>query len=193
MQEQTPLEVADAIIVASSNDPGAASYAAELYSLNFAPVIVFSGHILPGQTTTAADWLARIARDHGVPESAILREQTATNMGETIRRSQALLIEKGTVPRSIIVIDRPYALRSLAATAEAQWAGTPAKIVARHEAMELPEYSFRHGRGETIRGTLGSFQRLRPYAKKGYLAEQTIPTEVQEAYDLLLRRGHHTA
>jgi uncharacterized SAM-binding protein YcdF (DUF218 family) len=192
METQTPLAPADAIIVGSNTDTGTAAYAAELYGLGFAPVIVFSGDKQPGMDQTQADLLARTARDCGVPESGIMREQTARNGGETIRNAQALLSESQEAPKRVILIDRPYSLRSLLATAEAQWAGSRPAFIARHEAMGLPEYSLRHGRGETIRGLLGSFQRLRSYAKKGYQSPQVIPDNVQDAYDTLIQRGHHT-
>lgn len=191
MEIQSPVAQADAIIVAGS-DGGAAAYAAELYSLNFAPVIVCSGRALPGMDQPEADLLARTLRDCGVPDRAILREQAAQNPGESIRLSQVMLTAHDITPKSVILVNYPFSSRSFLATARAQWPDPKPVFIARHEAIGLTEYSLRHGRGETIRRTLGEFQRLRSYAKKGYQAPQDIPDEVQAAYDTLIRRGHHT-
>lgn len=191
MEVQSAVVQADAIIVAGS-DTGAAAYAAELYTLNFAPVIVCSGRMQPSMDQTEADLLARTLRDCGVPDSAILREQEARNPGESIRLSQALLAKHEITPKSVILVHYPFSSRSFLATAEAQWPDPKPAFIARHEALGLTEYSLRYGRGETIRRTLGEFQRLRSYAKKGYQSPQVIPDEVQEAYDALIRRGHHT-
>jgi hypothetical protein len=191
MEIQSPVAQADAIIVAGS-DSGAAAYAAELYALNFAPVIVCSGRALPGMDQTEADLLARTLRDCGVPDAAILREQTARNPGESIHLSEILLTEHSVTPKSVILVHCPFSSRSFLATAEAQWSDLRPTFITRHEAIGLTEYSLRYGRGETIRRTLGEFQRLRSYAKKGYQSPQLIPDDVQEAYDTLIRRGHHT-
>jgi len=191
METQSPVAQADAIIVAGG-ESGAAAYAAELYSLNFAPVIVCSGQALPGTDQTEANILARTLRDCGVPDAAILREQEARNPGESIRLSEAILAEHKIVPKNVILVHYPFNSRSFLATAEAQWSDPKPTFIARHEATGLTEYSLRYGRGETIRRTLGEFQRLRSYAKKGYQAPQIIPDNVQEAYDTLIRRGHHT-
>jgi len=191
MEIQSPVAQADAIIVAGS-DSGAAAYAAELYSLNFAPVIVCSGHAQPGMNQTEADHIARTLRDCDVPDRAILREHAARNPGENIRLSQIILAEHNITPKSVILVNYPFSSRSFLATAQAQWPDPKPIFIVRHENISLTEYSLRYGRGETIRRTLGEFQRLRSYAKKGYQSPQDIPDEIQAAYDTLIRRGHHT-
>lgn len=191
MEAQSPVAQADAIIVAGS-DSGAAAYAAELYALNFAKIIVCSGHAQPGMDQTEADLLARTLRDCGVPDSAIIREQEGRNLGESIRLSQELLAENNIAVDNVILVHYPFSSRSFLATAQAQWTAPQPTFIVRHEAIGLTEYSLRYGRGETIRRTLGEFQRLRSYAKKGYQSPQVIPDDVQDAYDTLIRRGHHT-
>lgn len=192
MEIQTSLGHADAIVVGGSTDGGVASYAAELYAMGFAPTIVFSGQQQPGMDTTEADFLADIARDHGVPESAILRERQAKNAGENIRMAEAMLAENGIQPKKVILIHKPYMTRPFLATAEAQWSDPKPTFIVRHEPISLPEYSLKRGKGEVIRYTLGDFQRMRTYAKKGFQSPQEIPENVQEAYDTLLWRGHQS-
>lgn len=192
MEIQTPLAHADAIVVGGCSDSGVASYASELYQTGFAPVIVFSGFQQPGMETTEADFLASVARSRGVPESAILREPKARNTGENIRYCQKLLAENGIIPKIVILVHQPYMSRRFLATAEAQWADPQPKFITTHEPISFTEYSIKQGRGEIIHKMLGDFQRMRPYAKKGYQSSQEIPDDVQQAYDTLLWRGHHS-
>ena len=192
MSIETPLAHADAIVVAGSADMDVAAYAAELYGTGFAPLLVFSGAAQPGTDTAAADLFAKVALSRGVPDSAILREPHAINAGQTIILSQRLLAKQGITPTTIILVHKPYMSRSFLATAEAQWARVKPVFIARREHVSFVEYVLKHGRGETFRQVLGDFQRLRPYAKKGFQSPQLIPNTVQTAYDMLLRRGHKT-
>ena len=190
MSYETPLKPADAIVVGGCSDTGLAHYAAELFHMNFAPLIVFSGYQAPGMDTTEADLLAHAARQLGVPESAILREPTASNTGDNITHSAALLHEQGIAPERVILVHKPYMSRRFLATAEAQWPAPQPEFITRHQAMTLTEYSLKHGRGETIRRTLGDFSRMAKYAKKGYQAVHDIPLEVQQAFEIMASRNH---
>lgn len=181
---------ADVIIADGTKDINVAHLAAELYGMSFAPTMVFSGGGQPGSDMTIADAMTKIARAYDVPESAIIKDPQAVNTTQVITHAQALLAEQGITPKTVILADAPYMSRTLLATAQAQWKGDQPEFISRHESTSLPEYSLRHGRGETIRDILGNFQRLRSYAKKGYQAEQVIPAEVQTAYDAMIWRGH---
>lgn len=189
---EAPLSHADAIIVGGCTDTGVASYAVDLHQAGFAPVIVFSGYKQQGMDMTEADLFAQVARRRGIPESAILRESQAVNTGQNITLSQALLAENNIIPKTVILVHKPYMALRFLATAEAQWSGKKPIFITRHEPITFVEYSMRQGRGETIHKLLGDFGRMRPYAKKGFQSPQEIPDEVQAAYDLLLRRGHRT-
>jgi len=125
-----------------------------------------------------------------VPESAIIREQSASNTGENIRNSQATLKEQGINPGKVILVHKPYMARGFLATAEAQWNGPKPEFMVTHEEISIDNYYLKLGRGETIRKMLGDFNRMKAYAKKGYQTPQQIPDEVQEAYDALVLRGH---
>lgn len=187
---ESPLKHADVIIADGTKDVNVAHLATELYGMSFAPLMLFSGGEQQGSDMSKADSMAKIARSYDVPESAIIKDTVATNTTQVITNAQALLTEKGIVPKSIILVDAPYMSRTLLATAQAQWKGDLPEFINRHESTSLAEYSLRHGRGETIRDILGNFQRLRSYAKKGYQAEQIVPDEVQTAYDAMIWRGH---
>lgn len=190
MSYETPLQHADVILVGGCSDTGLAHYAAELYHMGFAPYIVFSGYQAPGMEMTEADLLAQAARQLGVPESAILREQTAMNTGDNITHSANLLREKGIHTERVILVHKPYMSRRFLATAQVQWPEPRPDFITRHQIMPLTEYILKHGRGEVIRKALGDFNRMAKYAKKGFQAHHDIPAEVQEAYDIMAARGH---
>lgn len=187
---ESPLKHADVIIADGTKDVNVAHLATELYGMSFAPLIVFCGGEQEGSDMSKADAMTKIARSYEVPESAIIKDITATNTTQVITNAQALLTEKGITPKTVILVDAPFMSRTLLATAEAQWQGDQPEYISRHESTSLAEYSLRHGRGETIRDILGNFQRLRSYAKKGFQSEQIIPDEVQTAYDAMIWRGH---
>lgn len=190
MSYETPLRPADVIVVGGCKNTQLAVYASELYQTGFAPRIVFSGHAQPDMDITEADLLAHVARQSGVPESAILREQQAKNTGENITLSAALLKEQGIEPKTVILIHQPFMSRRFLATAQAQWPAPQPEFITRHEPTSMVEYTIRHGRGETIRKTLGDFSRMEKYAKKGHQAHHDIPAEVKEAYQIMAERGH---
>jgi uncharacterized SAM-binding protein YcdF (DUF218 family) len=190
MSDETPLQQADVIIVGGCSDTGLAHYAAELYHMGFAPYIVFSGYQAPGMDTTEADLLAQAARNLSVPDSAIFREQTASNTGENITRTITLLEEKGIAAKRVILIHKPYMSRRFLATAQAQWPEPQPMFISRHENISLTEYTLKHGHGEVIRRVLGDFSRMAKYAKKGFQAHHDIPESVQEAFDIMADRNH---
>ncbi len=190
MSIETPLRPADAIVVGGCKNIQLAIYASELYQTGFAPLIVFSGHAQADMDITEADLLAQTARQSGVPDSAILREQHAKNTGENITLSAALLKERGVEPKSVILIHQPFMSRRFLATAQAQWPAPQPEFITRHETTSMVEYTIRHSRGETIRKTLGDFSRMEKYVKKGHQVHNDIPLEVKEAYRIMFERGH---
>lgn len=190
MSVEDPLRPADVIVVGGCKNTQLAIYASELYQTGFAPLIVFSGHAQADMDMTEADLLAQAARQSGVPDSAILREQHASNTGENITLTAALLKEQGIEPKTVILVHQPFVSRRFLATAQAQWPHPQPEFITRHETTPMVEYTLRHGRGETIRKTLGDFSRMEKYAKKGHIVHNDIPAEVKEAYQIMANRGH---
>lgn len=190
MSIETPLQPADAIVVGGCRIIGLAEYAAELYHSGLAPFIVFSGYQTAEMNVTEADLLADVARNLGVPESAIFRERFASNTGENIRFSAQLLRDAGITPRNVILIHKPFMSRRFLATAEAQWPDPQPRFIARHEAITMSDYEVKYGREGMVRGTLGDFKRIEKYAKTGHQSPQFIPAQVQQAFETLAQRGH---
>jgi uncharacterized SAM-binding protein YcdF (DUF218 family) len=92
------LEKSDCILVFGSHDTRVAERAAELFLEGWAPILIFSGGL--GRLTegiwedTEAEKFSAIAKNNGVPESAILIENKSTNTGNNILFTQALLKKK---------------------------------------------------------------------------------------------------
>ena len=76
-----------------------------------APRILFSGG--RGNFTEAWDepeavLFARRAEELGVDRNVILVETASSNTGENIKNSHRLLVEKGLLPRRIILVQKPF-------------------------------------------------------------------------------------
>ncbi len=129
MQMHHPLEKADAIFVLGSSDTRVAEYAAKLYQEGWAPLIIFSGNTgTRGKSRelwgmSEAEKFASIAREMGVPETALLLEDKSTNTGENIQFTKVLLEKNNLHPRKLILIQKPYMERRTYATFMKQWPG----------------------------------------------------------------------
>lgn len=111
---------ADIIFVPGGNYPYAAIHAADLYLAGFALYIMPSGKysILKGRFElpydTECDYLCDILKQHGVPESAIIREDQATFTYENAIYSRRKLDELHiSVRRAILCCQAFHARRSL--------------------------------------------------------------------------------
>ena len=131
----------DCIFVLGNQDLRTAEHAAHLYNEGVAPLIVFTGgrgHGTEGWDEEEAVVMARVARERGVPEEAIIVEPRATNTGENIKFSQTLLRawadgqDGGGVggdgggaqrrfPRTFVLVQKPYMLRRSWNTFSKQW------------------------------------------------------------------------
>ena len=185
------LAPSDGILVFGSNDLRVAAHAADLFHAGLAPWIHFSG--ARGRMTqhwpeTEAAAMARVAREHGVPEAAILIEDRATNTGENIRFSRGLLANSGRSLSTAIIVQKPYMERRTIAALEVQWpevdflASSPPLDFHRYCTGELTP-------GLVAEAMTGDFQRILDYPALGFASEQPVPTAVMEAYLLLTASG----
>ena len=186
------LEKADCIIAFGSFDILVAELAADLYFRGYAKHVLMTGGLGKG---TLGRWakpegeiFAEAARKKGVPESALLIENKATNTGENIAFSKALLRQSGIEARKIIGVQKPFMERRLYASLKKQWAGV--ECVVTSPDMGMQEYFsviIKTGmpRDELIKIMLGDFARVQTYAELGYQIAQEIPGEVWEAYNFL--------
>jgi uncharacterized SAM-binding protein YcdF (DUF218 family) len=87
-------------------------HAIELYKEGDAPYLITTGGNLPGDRTTEAETGRRYAIDRGVPESAILMENTGHTTLESIEHVRAIFDERG-LRTALFVSDRSHMLRVL--------------------------------------------------------------------------------
>ena len=186
------LEKSDCILVLGSHDTRVAERGAELYLQGWAPLIIMSGGL--GRLTketwveTEADLFARIAREKGVPKQALLIENQSTNTGENIQFTKALLEQKGLLPESFIVVQKPYMERRSFATFQKHWPGktlcvtSPQIPFADYPTKEMPLE-------KVINIMVGDLQRLKLYPSKGFQVYQHIPDDVWDAYGQLVALG----
>lgn len=190
----TPLERADAIIGFGSYNTEVPKRAAELFRQGYAARIVFTGNLGKGTVgiwaRTEAETFHDIAVQCGVPSDAILVESRATNTGENIAFTKALLC--GTHIQSIIAVHKAYMTRRIYAALKKQW--PEVRVMTAHPACSLQTYiASQTGAGvpeaEIIHSLVGDFQRMDVFAQRGYQIEMDIPREAWAAYHELVALG----
>jgi uncharacterized SAM-binding protein YcdF (DUF218 family) len=174
------------------HDLGVATHAAELYHRALFPELVFTGANAPTTVGLFPRGEAVHYRDHarelGVPDDAILLEPRATNTGENIEYTRRLLLDRGRVIRSVMLICRPYQQRRAYATARKVW--PEVEVVCASRSLSLDEYAA--GIGDIrrlINMMVGDTQRITVYAEKGFAIAQDVPDEVHAACRRLIAAG----
>lgn len=191
------VEKADVIVALCSYNPVVAEYVAELYTQDVAPIILFSGS--EGSLTsgryegTEAERFADIVIKSGVPESAILVENKATNTGENIRLSAELLRKNNITADKILLVQKPYMERRSLATAQAQWPDPKPELRVTSPQISYDEYmEATPNKDDSINRMVADLQRLLDYAPKGWSVPQDIPQQVLRSRDILIEKGYNT-
>ncbi|MBV9928685.1 MAG: YdcF family protein [Acidobacteria bacterium] len=191
------LERSEVVLVLCSHDTAVAERGAQLYLEGWAPRLVFSGGL--GVITRnlwsepEAELFAGIAREMGVPGSAILVETRSTNTGENVRFTRKLLAGRGPEPRSVILVQKPYMERRAYATFKRYWPEPRVHVTSPQVSFEeyLERYSNRALTADDVVGIMvGDLQRIRLYPEKGFQIPQEIPADVWAAYEELVRLGY---
>ncbi|MBO2451174.1 YdcF family protein [Actinomadura barringtoniae] len=171
----TPLAPSDCLLVLGSHDTRVAEHAARLWHEGWAPRVVLSGgrgKITSAWSETEAAVFARVAVAHGVPEDALLLEETASNTGENITASRALLADRGIAVRRGILVTKPYMTRRGLATARRQWP----EVEWLSAAPDLAYEAYDDER-QLIELLVGDLQRMVVYAERGF----QVPMPVEES------------
>jgi len=187
-----PLEKADAIIALGSHDIRVGEYAAKLFLDGWAPLLVMSGGI--GRLTEAfpkaeAELFAEAAIKMGVPADKIIIENKSTNSQENILFTRALLEEKGTQVKKVILVQKPYMERRAYATFKKQWPEVEAVVTSPQIPYEQYDLADRP-QEEKIHILVGDTQRIKLYGEKGFMVPQEMPAEVWDAYEKLVAMGY---
>lgn len=171
--------------------------AAQLYRDGYAPRVLFTGAL--GRNTrfmwteSEACRFARIAAEEGVPESAILVEDRATNTAENIHFSRQLLEDRGIPTERILGVHKPYMERRVWAAWQVYWQDMPFQVTSFRQTMETYMAAAEargRSREDTIHMLAGDFQRISVYAELGYQIPQEIPPEAQRAFEELVALGY---
>lgn len=183
---------ADAIVVCCSYDLRVCEYACQLVNTGLSNKLVISGN--HGNWTKHL-WEPPEARVFyqralacGLPPSAILLEEQATNFGENVRLTSALIPDAN----SVIFVTKPAAVLRLKLTVEAQWPGIDGHV-------SCPDYKFPDdvsnviGVLGVINEMVGDIHRILTYPEMGYQVEHELPDNILAAWRALIDAGftHH--
>lgn len=179
-------------IALGSNDLGVATHAARLYHQGWFPVLVLTGANSP--TTIArfprgeAIHYREQVLELGVPERAILVEPAATNTGQNIARSRAVLREAGLRVDSVLLVSKPYMQRRAFVTCRKLWPEVMPVCAA--QTVDFADYARAAGNGHrVIDHMVGDLQRIVEYPKQGFAIAQPVPASVLAAYQRLVEAG----
>ncbi|WP_022943256.1 YdcF family protein [Psychromonas hadalis] len=187
------LKKSDCIFVLGSNDIRVAQRGAELYLAGFAPLLIFSGAIgklTEGKfTCSEAQYFSNIAIKMGVPESAILIEDKATNTGENISLTMALLKEKKLKPASYIVVQKPFMERRAFAVFK-HYLPEPELIITSPQISYQDYANADLSHDDILNVMVGDLQRIREYPQLGFQIAQDIPDNVWQAFKKMVAWGY---
>jgi uncharacterized SAM-binding protein YcdF (DUF218 family) len=175
-----------------SHDLGVAIVATDLFKRGIFPLIVFTGANAP--TTIErfprgeAVHYREYAVENGVPESAVLIEPKATNTAENLTFSRSVLADHGVIPRSVMLMSRPYQQRRAYATCRKIW--PEVEVTCTSLPLSLDAYVTSIGDVKKVIDMLvGDTQRIDEYAVRGHAIAQEMPDEVRSAYGRLVEAG----
>lgn len=181
-------EPSDAIVVCCSYDLRVCDYACELFKAGLAEQLIFSGN--------TGNWTRHIwsrpeaqifyerALTHGIEPSAILLELSATNFGENIRFTRALLPQI----KRVIFVSKPNSLLRVKLTAEVQWPEVQVCVAAPN--ITFPEdISNVVGILGVINEMVGDIERIQKYPSLGFQAPHHLPKAIVHATESLVAAG----
>lgn len=183
----------DFMLVMGSHDLRVANHAASLFLQGKAPFLVCSGGY--GKITkslwnnTEAETYAQICIENGVPKDKILIENKSTNSGENFNFTKKLLESRNIKVSTGTIVCKNYLSRRALATAKKQWPEVEWFI-------ETPNLSFEeYIKNESnidrmVNLLVGDIQRLMVYPNFGFQIPVTIPQEILNSYDFLVKHGY---
>lgn len=180
-------------IALGSNDLGVATQAARLFHQGLFPVLVLTGANSPTTIARFPRGEATHYREHvlalDVPEQAILVEPAATNTGQNISRSRAVLREAGLQVDSVLLVSKPYMQRRAYATCRRLWPDvTPICAAQPVDFASNARAAIENGH-LIIDHLVGDLQRIVAYPARGFAIAQPVPAQVLAAYQRLVQAG----
>lgn len=199
MQLNHKLKPADIIFVLGSRDDRVATYAAKLYHEKYATKIVVSGGISHKNDLLATKWRDKTEADHfssimienNVPKEDIILELKASNTGDNVKNTYSLLKRFDLLPKSLILVQKPYMQRRTYATFMKQWPNAQhLEVMISSPSLNFNDYiNEDQTLDEVISIMVGDLQRIIEYPKRNYQIYQKVPEKVQMAYEYLVQQG----
>jgi uncharacterized SAM-binding protein YcdF (DUF218 family) len=182
----------DAVAVCCSYDLRVCDYACDLIKSGLAHRLVLSGKT--GHWTrhlwsdTEAAVFKQRALVNGIAEEAITLEDRATNFGENVAFTRALLPDAS----AITFVTKPASVLRVKLTADLQLPGI-ACFVACPELQFPQDVSNVIGVFGIINEMVGDVERIQRYPALGFQAPHGLPRDVLDAWSYLIRQGftHH--
>jgi uncharacterized SAM-binding protein YcdF (DUF218 family) len=188
------VEKADCIIALGNSDIRTAQVAARLFNDGYGDILVTTGGF--GRLTKdlftkpEARLFADEAIELGVPSDKIFIEDKSSNTFDNIRFTKKLLNEQGIVPKTILIVTKPYMERRAFATALATWSDV-------HIIVASPDLDFDTYPNDVVSSELlinmvvGDTQRLMIFSESAHVPKQDFSNEVVEAYNRLIELGYN--
>ncbi len=182
----------DAIVTCCSYDLRVCDHACQLIDAGFSDTLVISGK--SGNWTQhiwdepEAQIFYRRAIENGIDKTKVILESRATNFGENITFSKALIPHAKTVT----FVSKPNSLLRVKLTAEVQWPEVNAYVSCPN--IEFPtEVSNIIGVWGVINEMVGDIERIQKYPEFGYQAKHSISEKILHNWRYLIEQGftHH--
>jgi uncharacterized SAM-binding protein YcdF (DUF218 family) len=178
----------DAIVVCCSYDLRICDHACDLVKEGISDTLVISGKF--GNWTQhiwdkpEAEVFYERAIENGINGKQILMEANASNFGENISFSRAL------IPGAKVVtfVSKPNSLLRVKLTAEAQW--PEVKTIVSCPYIHFPgEVSNIIGVWGAINEMVGDIERIQKYPARGFQAAHLLPEEIMLNWEYLTKQG----
>jgi len=131
-----------------------------------------------------AEVFAERALENGLPSSAIVIENRATNFGENVAFTRDLLRDA----TAVVFVTKPASVLRVILTAKSKWPDIAFHVSS--PSIRFPyEVSSVVGVLGIIDEIVGDIQRIREYPKLGYQVPHELPANVVESWPYLLQQG----
>lgn len=194
VEDELPTHADVAVIGGSGKQIDGADRAVTLYHDGIVKRIIVSGFNNP-YLTSGDSSEAVLLRDRlvalGVPESAVILDETAKNTGDNVLHTAEILAPEAIY--DVILIHKPYMTRRFLATAQAQWPTPQPHFYVTSQPTSAREYYDAYEQSDDenkmIEMMLGDYERLKTYPAQGLTTEQPHSQQAEGAYQELLARG----
>lgn len=172
---ETPVARADVCLVFGCKTPerreALANHAADLYEQGYFGLIAVTGGVPDKNGVTEAAHMRSVLLKRGVPADAILSEDAATNTGENVVLTRALLERekgKGNI-RTVIGIGQIHAARRFVMTLERHWPEVQ-KMFTAPNYYSVPREEF-YNDPQFRREVLAEYRKIPLYRKTDFIRE----------------------